>query len=167
MSILRKYARPKSSDPKKCTLSVRIPENLYKDFKAECERNGYSMAEGIRLLLELDLRGDPDPVSTNQDPPKKDVYTSAHTSKEPVDTSVYTKEKPTAPPRQPRRSGGRFTTKPFVVGGRLPCPICGTWPERQANISRHMREFHDSTTEEVYTAQMDKVREMVATERGE
>lgn len=164
MSILRKYARPKSSDPKKCTLSVRIPENLYKDFKAECERNGYSMAEGIRLLLELDLRGDPDPVSTNQDPPKKDVYTSAHTSKEPVDTSVYTKEK-TTPPRRRSGGGGRFTYAPYVVKGKAPCPICRTWISR-GNLARHMDQ-HDTNTEEAYKANMEKVRAMVATARGE
>lgn len=71
MSILRKYARPKldRGTTEKRTLSVRIPADLYEEWQAECERNGYTMSEGIRLLLEHDLRDGDIPSFT---PPTKE-----------------------------------------------------------------------------------------------
>lgn len=149
MSILRKYARPKTSDPKKRTLSVRIPESLYDEFKAECERNGYSMAEGIRLLLELDLRGELSQGSENKEIPQ--AGTIQQRSKR---------------QQRPAGVGGRFTVAPWEIKGRVPCPICGTWYSKQ-NIARHARGHHDMTTRELYEKHKEKADAMTAAARSE
>src|SRR5690554_2188607 len=60
MSILERFAKPyteRQSDEKR-TLSVRIPADLYEQFQETCRKNGLTMSEGIRILLELDLRGE-------------------------------------------------------------------------------------------------------------
>lgn len=59
MSVLDKYRRfsPSYSGERR-TLSVRIPKELYEQWAETCRRNGYSMSEGLRVLLEHDLHGE-------------------------------------------------------------------------------------------------------------
>lgn len=153
--VLERYARRTEAGKRDKVIRTRIPTDLYDRFKAHCDRLGLTISEAVFLLIrdEVDRPG---PESRWKD------YTEVAVSR----TIDHTE---TTPRPRPRRSssGGRFTTIPFVVNGRLPCPICQTWPERQKNISRHMREVHNSTTEEVYKAHMEEVKRMVAIARGE
>lgn len=152
MGRLRKYARPTERKTKSRVLPVRLPEDIYQEFHKYCKELGLSLSEAVFLLIQEELRDE-----------YKSTTERIHTDHEPKPERI----RPTI--TRPRRSGSgsRFTTKDFVVNGRLPCPICGTWPEKQKNISRHMREVHNSTTEEVYKAHMETIKRMVAEARGE
>jgi len=115
MSILRKYARPqpKYNETEKCTLSARIPKTLYEEFKEECLRNGYSMSEGIRLLLELDLRGETQMHLGQSETPKRTLPQKA--------------------------TGGRWTIAPYLNpdGTTFNCPLCGKEGLHRSNAARH------------------------------
>lgn len=166
MGYLERFARKRENRSE--TITARLDPDTHKRFKEHCDRLGLTLSEAVALLVEAEVRGEvrePGAIRTT----KTTQTEVTNTLDDDKNIQRYT---PTPRPKvqQPRRSGGaggRFTTKPYVVNGRLPCPICETWPERQANISRHMREIHDRTAEEVYKAHMDKVREMVAKARGE
>ena len=71
MSILDRFARPQLNyqDLEKRTLSVRVPAKLYEQFQRTCKKNGLTMSEGIRILLELDLGESNQPTAHDQ---KKD-----------------------------------------------------------------------------------------------
>lgn len=152
MGYLKQFARKKKETREK-VITGRLSSDVYDQFKRYCNGLGLTMSEALALLVEREIHKDgkgihdedkrirnEDKRIRNEDMPDKKVKTGGHKTKQSI-----------------RK---RFTTKEFVVNGRLPCPICETWPERQANIARHMREVHNSTTQKVYTAHMDKVREM-------
>lgn len=146
--VLERYARRTTVGKRSKVIRTRLPEDLYDRFKAHCEQLGLTISEGVFLLIREEVERKNHEMTTN------------------VGQSTTSRLHWTTP--KPRRStGDRFTTIPFVVNGRLPCPICKTWPEKQKNISRHMREMHNSTTEEVYKAHMETVKRMVAEARGE
>lgn len=147
MGRLRKYARPTERKTKSRVLPVRLPEDIYQEFHKYCKELGLSLSEAVFLLIQEELREEYK-INTER----------IHIEYEPKQETRRTIT---------RSPGNRFTTKQFVVNGRLPCPICGTWPEKQKNISRHMREIHNSTTEAVYKAHMETVKRMVAIARGE
>jgi hypothetical protein len=130
----------------KKTLSVRIPADLYDDWKAECENNGFTMSEGIRLLLEKDLKNEP---------PKILNY--------PVELpggDVLLKESSSAT-NNPGKTGSM--TK-WMIDNKIPCPICRTWSSRQNYRRDHAAKHGYSSGYELIQANLQEVERMV-TER--
>lgn len=152
---LERYARRTKVGKRSKVIRTRIPEDLYERFKTHCNRLGLTISEAVFLLIKDEV-----------DRPSHEIATAIAHENYNVATSVGQMTTP-RPRRSSKNEEGRFTTIPYVVNGRLPCPICGTWPEKQKNISRHMREVHNSTTEEVYKAHMETIKRMVAEARGE
>lgn len=169
MGYLERFARKKENRTE--TVTARLDPGTHRKFKELCNKLGLTVSEAVALLVEKEVRGSADPTIRATQNEHEDIhYDDKDTHDEHGGIQRYTPPpRPKQKPPRPQRpgTGGRFTTQPFVVDGRLPCPICGTWPERQANIARHMRDIHESTTKEVYTAHMETVKKMVATARGE
>lgn len=128
MSILDRFAKPYSDhqNNKKRTLSVRIPADLYEQFQETCRKNGLTMSEGIRILLELDLRG---------------KTLSLH-------RSARARTPRTAPTTS---SGKRWTIVPYLNpdGSSFDCPICGKTISR-SNAARHAQTHGLSTAQDLF-----------------
>lgn len=132
MSILDRFAKPYSNQSnKKRTLSVRIPADLYEQFQETCRKNGLTMSEGIRILLELDLRGET--LSLHRSARARTPRTA-----------------PTTP------SGKRWTIVPYLNpdGNTFDCPICGKRISR-SNGARHAQLHGYQSTQELFESQKD------------
>ena len=151
---MERFARKREGTRSK-TITARLDPDSYKRFKEHCNSLGLTVSEAVALLVEKEIRGE------DREPTTKTIH-SEH-----KEIQLYTSSSSPRPTPPRRRSGGRrrFTYAPYVVKGKAPCPICETWISR-GNLARHMDQ-HDTNTEEAYKANMEKVRAMVATARGE
>lgn len=153
MDILKNYARTTNKEPTEVT-SVRIPKNMYKEFKHHCERYGLSITEAINILIRNELGGNLKEVNY-EDAPKKIQ------EQLPQESSSPSVKLPTQPARsQPRKQTGRFVTTEYQVDGELPCPICGEW-KSSTNFARHVKTNHKKTTQEIFTENHEKAISMV------
>lgn len=151
MNILKRYAKTTTKEPTE-VLSLRIPRSVYNNFKKHCERYGLSMSEATAILIKSELGDD------HRAPTHEDVVNSLQkevTKKSPTPQNV-------APKKIPRNQTGRFITAKYQVGNDLPCPICNDWLS-QSNFSRHAKQKHNKTTQELLTDSPEKVMLMVKT----
>lgn len=142
MSVLSRYARPTttSKESEKRSLSVRIPADLYERWQEECERNGLTMSEGTRLVLELALKNELEPPRTMESAPR-------------------------SPRNRAYSSPNRFTMGAYTIDGLAPCPVCGNW-QSATNYSRHAGTAHGKSSEELITENMETVKVMLEEKRG-
>ncbi len=154
MTVLRKYAKPKKEyTTEKRTLSVRIPADLYDRWQAACEDNGFSMSEGIRLLLELDLKANEETAATYDTrlPGGNLLLTDSS------DGSEGYESKRTSP----NNNGRAGSVKPYMVNNQLPCPVCGTWSSKVNFARDHTKKHGFKNAYEFIQANKEKVREMI------
>lgn len=140
--MLENYAKDKTvSEKLDGFIGGRVPKTLEENFKAHCKKNGLSVAEALRILLEHELRGEPvpsvpGPASVKPGPPIETI--------------------PAFKPKKPavrKSSGSREYLSQFAVldlndldgKGRpkklLPCPLCGSWSS-YSNFGRDHSKEH-------------------------
>lgn len=149
MGYLENFARKSKSKEKSIVLTARLPESLYEDFKEHCEDLGLSISEAVYLLVDKEMK--------DQEVPK--THTTDYKNNYDVVVTNTIEEKPK--PIKRTANTTRFTTKPWVVDGDLPCPICGQWVSA-SNFSRHAKQ-HGTNTHAVFTndGHLEKVNEMI------
>ncbi len=159
MSILKKYSKQNENNSRSQPISSRLSEEEYKAFYDLCEQTGYSISEAVRLLIQeelssIDARINTESIHTNTDS-KQQSTLRIHSSSNVNNSSTNVN-------KGIRRGaiGNRFTTNPWNVDNRLPCGACGGWISK-ANFSRHAKNDHGMTTQEIFTKFKDQADEMV------
>lgn len=175
MGYLEKFARNRRIKENTTVLTARLPESLYGDFKGYCDDLGLSISEAVCLLVEREmvtLQGESETALAIEYKTSDDVFTTntdehneivkSNTDKHKVNTNVVKKHANTS-----KANTKRFTTKPFEVNNKLPCPICGEW-KSASNFSRHAKDEHGSTTEDIFTNEeyKEKVKAMIQEKGG-
>lgn len=169
VGYLEQFARNKRSKEKSEVLTARLPHSLYNDFKTYCDELGLSISEAVCLLVEREVSSVKplentamNEISTTLE---RNVNTSSNTDNSEVvvkpNTKVNTVKK-TSTTKPTTNESKRFTTNPWKVNDKLPCPICEKW-YAATNFSRHAKD-HGTTTEQLLTDEQykDKVNSMVA-----
>ena len=151
---LERYARRATVGRRDKVIRARLPGDLYERFRDHCTRLGLTISEAVFLLIrdEVDRPGPGGGRKDYMEGPER--RTEGHTVATPRPQAIRT------------RRSRRFVVAPYVVDGMVPCPECKTWVSR-SNISRHMRDLHDSDTETVYKANLETVEAMVKEARAD
>jgi hypothetical protein len=150
MSLLRKKSKKVEKDPRIQSISTRLTKQEYDEFLKLCEDTGYSVSEGLRLLIQQEIKTKDDEVYT------KRLQTS--TERLQMNTErlqMNTQRKQTF---TNVNIGSRFTTNEWKIGNELPCPICEQWMSA-ANFSRHAKS-HELTTKEIFTKHAEKATQL-------
>jgi hypothetical protein len=158
MGHLEQFARNRRGKEKTEVLTARLPESLYRAFKTHCDELRLSISEAVCLLVEHEMKGVEVTNDYIDNDSKQDEYKSNHDVVEmytelntevttdviETNTSVVEKEQMVS-----RTNTKRFTTKHFVLDGKLPCPICNQWVNH-SNFARHAKH-HGSNTQAIFT----------------
>ena len=160
MAILQRHGETKGENITGY-LGGRVPESLEREFKAYCRNNHLSVAAGLRLLVEAELKSAG--IRINEPMEASPKMQAAPPKMEAAAEKMEVK-KPDNKPRSVK--SGRFSVEPWahVIDGssRLPCPLCGKW-EIRGNISRHLKNYHGGiTSEQLYTEYKEGADQMKA-----
>jgi antitoxin component of RelBE/YafQ-DinJ toxin-antitoxin module len=180
MSLMKQYARNKRNKENTIVLTARLPESLYNSFQKYCEEYGFSLSEAVNLLIDNEVSS----IETDIEPNTKDVKEndvkmkvntdeySENTNKDETNTLGENNEiKANSNTVEKNISKGktntnRFTVKPFVVNGELPCPICDKWINH-SNFARHAKKQHELSTEEFFNEYKDQIAKMIESKTAE
>ena len=160
MGYLERFARGHRGKERTEVLTARLPASLYKSFKNYCDDLGLSISEAVYLLIDREMKGIESAnseISTTIEYKKDDDVVDTNTKV--VDEERIVVKKNTI---RKRLNTSRFTTTQWRVDGELPCPICKEW-RNASNFSRHVKEQHNMTTEQIFTNEefKEKVNTMV------
>jgi antitoxin component of RelBE/YafQ-DinJ toxin-antitoxin module len=162
MGYLERFARKKYAK-KTESLSVRVPEDLYNSFRDYCDELGLSVSEAVNLLIEREVtesnaknykRSANDEIATTSE--VQEPSSVLHHHAKPLTSSYKPVER-----KATMNTNGRFTYKSWEVEHFLPCPLCKDWVS-SSNFSRHAKQHHDLTTQEIFTEFKDIADEMYA-----
>lgn len=144
MGYLQSFARDKKQRRKKKQFPVRLPENLYTEFKTYCDNLGLTINEAIHLLIQQELE-----QSNDQKFKKSDITNQS--------TYSIQKKSPSSPKN---KKGNRFSTAPWSVESQLPCPLCREWKSK-SNFNRHTQTHHQLSSQEILEKYSDIAKEMI------
>lgn len=165
MGYLERFARGPRGKERTEVLTARLPGSLYKAFKEYCDDLGLSISEAVYLLVDREMKG--------IESAKGEIATTIEykTNDDVVDTNInVVDEKENIVKKNTIRkktNTSRFTMTKWRIDGELPCPICGEW-RNASNFSRHVKEQHNMTTEQIFTNEeyKEKVNAMVEERKG-
>lgn len=165
MGYLERFARGPKGKERTEVLTARLPASLYKEFKAYCDDLGLSISEAVYLLVDREMKGiesAESEISTTIEYKMNDGVVDEGVSIVKKNTNVLKKNT-----QRKQTNISRFITKDWWVDGELPCPICGEWKNAK-NFSRHAKEQHNMTTEQVLTNEeyKEKANAMVKKRKG-
>lgn len=172
MGYLERFARGPRGKERTEVLTARLPASLYKEFKAYCDDLGLSISESVYLLVDREMKGmesAESEISTTIEYKMNNDVVAMNTNIVDKDASIVKKNTNISKENTERKqtNTSRFTTKGWWVDGELPCPICGEWKNAK-NFSRHAKEQHSMTTEQVLTNEeyKEKANAMVKKQKG-
>ena len=173
MSIIKKYSRKVDNEPKLHPITTRVTNEEYTSFDNLCKENGYTLSEGLRLLVKQELNSlDQDVAESTEtySAPRRAPQAARRRTATKVNTphsipvKVVASKAPTDPdgPKVIEKKQGRkrFVSIPWRIEDDLPCPLCDLWISA-SNYARHARSFHESTTETLLTTFEAKANQMV------
>ena len=171
MSILSRFAKDKK-DPYTFPVMSRVSQETGAAFQAYCEKYNLSISEGIRLLIENELKADSRASEFVFPVSPAIVQTNKMETVTPIETAAGTA--PAAQPaanKAPKGSDDREVVKPYCVKNEkgssvAPCPICGTWTSETNFSPRHTKKHGFPSTAAFYDAYRDKLNQMYFEKTG-
>lgn len=164
MSYLEQFRRPKIEGKKGKVLSVRISEDLHKDFVAHCNKLRLTVSEGVTYLLEREIKGVDTVIQSL--PPVQQVSDGVQQ----VAVSLLSESKQTSYKRMTLskpRSSSRFSIVPYSIGNMTACPLCNEMTSK-GNYARHIKDKHNyfEGTEQFIAEHQEKVLEVLEREKA-
>ena len=158
MSILSRYAKEKQ-DPCSYYISARIPERLGQAFAAYCADLNITVSQGIRLLIQNELKDQEAPAS--QEAPAAIQEASKEAAAAVVQSAVAMVQESSKDPIPAFVTPSDYYIQ--VNGRKLaPCPICRDWSSA-ANFKRNHTNKHGYSsqgTAAFYTTYLSTIEEM-------
>ena len=160
MGYLEQFARGHRGKERTEVLTARLPASLYKSFKDYCDDLGLSISEAVYLLVDREIQG----IESAESEIPATIEYKMNDDVVGKNTNVVDEEKRVVKKNSIRKrtNTSRFTMTQWRVDGELPCPICKEW-RNASNFSRHVKEQHSMTTEQIFTNEefKEKVNTMV------
>jgi antitoxin component of RelBE/YafQ-DinJ toxin-antitoxin module len=153
MGYLKQFARSPLKGSKTETITSRVPEEMYDEFKKYCKKLGLTLSEAVYLLVKKELESEKGVQKNTVNVPIEEISKQMDTN---VVKHVQPKTKTVAP---------RSLKKQFEIDGKVPCPLCDTW-QSSVNFSRHAKS-HGLSTEEIFENNKEKALAMLEKEHVE
>lgn len=174
MPVLSQHAK-KEKDPYTFPVMSRLPDEIGKAFSEYCHKYNLTIAEGIRILIENELKAS---GHMPQDRPGSPAAASniAHdvSAAAPVEKAAAATER-IEKDMAPKKAASTKTRKGFVIkfvsydgmGAKvLPCPICKDWYSYSTFSKRHAKAHGYENTEQFFLAHENEVKKMHADKTG-